>query len=160
MLPLQNIKFCVCIVSKIIVWLKMICVCVLWTKTYFSNCASQARHDITWSEHNLICVPLSAFFLRLLLPYERHIKGEQDKPLPLAKPRKQEVSQDKAPVAKVKAVGAKKLKGPNTPKPESKKERETVKDQEQSQVGDRALKFNLISLCSPNNASPTVMSAF
>ncbi|XP_051936568.1 AT-rich interactive domain-containing protein 5B [Hippocampus zosterae] len=33
---------------------------------------------------------------RLLLPYERHLRGEQDKPLPPAKPR----SQEKAPSAK------------------------------------------------------------
>ncbi|XP_039995902.1 AT-rich interactive domain-containing protein 5B [Xiphias gladius] len=71
---------------------------------------------------------------RLLLPYERHIKGEQDKPLPLAKPRKQEASQEKTSGAKAKGVGAKKLKGPHNPKLGSKKDRgETVKGQEQSQ---------------------------
>uniref|UniRef100_A0A8D3B2U4 ARID domain-containing protein n=1 Tax=Scophthalmus maximus TaxID=52904 RepID=A0A8D3B2U4_SCOMX len=77
---------------------------------------------------------------RLLLPYERHVRGEQDKPLPLAKPRKQECSQEKASGAKAKGVGAKKLKSPNNPnnpdnpKLGSKNERgETVKDQEQSQ---------------------------
>ncbi|TKS85916.1 AT-rich interactive domain-containing protein 5B [Collichthys lucidus] len=71
---------------------------------------------------------------RLLLPYERHIKGEQDKPLPLTKPRKQEASQEKVSGAKAKGVGAKKLKVPITPKLESKKDRgETVKGQEQSQ---------------------------
>ncbi|XP_073337848.1 AT-rich interactive domain-containing protein 5B [Pagrus major] len=71
---------------------------------------------------------------RLLLPYERHIKGETDKPLPLAKPRKQEVGQEKPLGAKAKGVGAKKLKGPNPPKPECKKDRgDTVKGQEQSQ---------------------------
>nr|XP_020454431.1 AT-rich interactive domain-containing protein 5B [Monopterus albus] len=70
---------------------------------------------------------------RLLLPYERHIKGEQDKPLPLTKPRKPEGSQEKASGAKAKGVGAKKLKS-NNPKLGSKKERgETVKGQEQSQ---------------------------
>lgn len=77
------------------------------------------------------------FFLRLLLPYERHIKGEQDKPLPLAKPRKQDGAQEKASVAgaKSKGVGAKKLKSPSSPKPGSKKDRgETAKGQEQSQV--------------------------
>ncbi|XP_070834292.1 AT-rich interactive domain-containing protein 5B-like [Chaetodon trifascialis] len=71
---------------------------------------------------------------RLLLPYERYLKGEQDKPLPLTKPRKQEGGQEKAPGAKAKGAGAKKLKGPNTPKLETKKDRgETVKGQEQSQ---------------------------
>ncbi|KAM4599004.1 AT-rich interactive domain-containing protein 5B isoform 2-T2 [Fundulus diaphanus] len=71
---------------------------------------------------------------RLLLPYERHLKGEQDKPLPLAKPRKQESSQEKAPGAgaKVKVVGAKKLKGPHPPKLGSKKERGEA-EQEQTQ---------------------------
>ncbi|XP_038592827.1 AT-rich interactive domain-containing protein 5B [Micropterus salmoides] len=71
---------------------------------------------------------------RLLLPYERHIKGEQDKPLPLAKSKKQEGSQEKPSGAKAKGMGAKKLKGPNNPKLGSKKdEGETVKGQEQSQ---------------------------
>ncbi|XP_077438036.1 aT-rich interactive domain-containing protein 5B [Vanacampus margaritifer] len=55
---------------------------------------------------------------RLLLPYERHLKGEQDKPLPLSKPR----SQEKAPSAKAKSVGAKKAKGPNAGKQASRKE--------------------------------------
>uniref|UniRef100_A0A3B5MD89 ARID domain-containing protein n=1 Tax=Xiphophorus couchianus TaxID=32473 RepID=A0A3B5MD89_9TELE len=75
---------------------------------------------------------------RLLLPYERHLKGEQDKPLPLAKPRKQEGSQEKASGAsvKVKVVGAKKLKGPNHPKLGSKKDRGEVK-QELTQVSVR-----------------------
>ncbi|CAN9499629.1 unnamed protein product [Ophioblennius macclurei] len=84
---------------------------------------------------------------RLLLPYERHIKGEQDKPLPLAKPRKQEGGQEKAAGAgaKAKGVGAKKLKGlSSNQKAGSKKERgeavaaavtttPTTKGQEQSQ---------------------------
>ncbi|XP_069000493.1 AT-rich interactive domain-containing protein 5B [Embiotoca jacksoni] len=71
---------------------------------------------------------------RLLLPYERHIKGEQDKPLPLTKPRKQDGCQEKAPGAKAKGVGAKKFKSPNNHRLGSKKDRgETVKGQEQSQ---------------------------
>ncbi|XP_026164977.1 AT-rich interactive domain-containing protein 5B [Mastacembelus armatus] len=69
---------------------------------------------------------------RLLLPYERHIKGEQDKPLPLAKPRKQEGCQEKAPGAKAKGAGAKKLKSNNT-KPGSKKDRVEAVSGEQSQ---------------------------
>lgn len=60
---------------------------------------------------------------RLLLPYERHIKGEQDKPLPLTKPRKQEAGQEKASGPKVKALGPKKAKPPNNPKQICKKER-------------------------------------
>uniref|UniRef100_A0A667YK32 AT-rich interaction domain 5B n=1 Tax=Myripristis murdjan TaxID=586833 RepID=A0A667YK32_9TELE len=72
---------------------------------------------------------------RLLLPYERHIKGEKDKPLPLVKPRKQEGSQERASGGKAKGVGAKKLKGPSNPKQGCKKEKgETGKSQEQSQV--------------------------
>ncbi|KAM4591001.1 AT-rich interactive domain-containing protein 5B [Odontesthes bonariensis] len=73
---------------------------------------------------------------RLLLPYERHINGEQDKPLPLFKPRKQEGSQEKASTTgtKAKGLGAKKLKAPNNLKPGSKKDRgEILKGQEQSQ---------------------------
>lgn len=76
-----------------------------------------------------------ASFLRLLLPYERHLKGEQDKPLPLPKPRKQDGVPDKAPSAKVKAAGAKKLKSANPSKSETKNDRgEAAKEQEQSQV--------------------------
>ncbi|XP_031602567.2 AT-rich interactive domain-containing protein 5B [Oreochromis aureus] len=71
---------------------------------------------------------------RLLLPYERHVKGEPDKPLPLAKPRKQESSQEKASGAKAKGLGAKKLKSLSNPKLGSKKDRgDTLKGQEQSQ---------------------------
>ncbi|KAM9809333.1 AT-rich interactive domain-containing protein 5B [Syngnathus typhle] len=67
---------------------------------------------------------------RLLLPYERHLKGEQDKPLPLAKPR----SQEKPPSTKAKGVGAKKAKGPSTGKQAAKKEcGEAAKGQQQSQ---------------------------
>ncbi|XP_034041287.1 AT-rich interactive domain-containing protein 5B isoform X2 [Thalassophryne amazonica] len=57
---------------------------------------------------------------RLLLPYERHIKGEQDKPLPLAKPRKQENIQEKGSGAKVKGGTPKKPKVPSNPKQDSK----------------------------------------
>ncbi|KAM8858679.1 AT-rich interactive domain-containing protein 5B isoform 1-T1 [Spinachia spinachia] len=71
---------------------------------------------------------------RLLLPYERHVKGEHDKPLPLVKAKKQEGGPEKASGAKAKGVGAKKFKGCNNPKLGSKKERgEAVKDHEQSQ---------------------------
>jgi len=83
---------------------------------------------------------LPAFFLRLLLPYERHVKGEHDKPLPFVKPKKQEGGQEKASGAKTKGVGAKKFKGSNNPKLGSKKDRgEAMKDQEQSQVSHRFL---------------------
>lgn len=87
-----------------------------------------------------MCVPLPAFFLRLLLPYERNVKGEHDKPLPLAKPKKQEGGQEKASGAKAKGVGAKKFKSLTNPKLGSKKDRgETVKGQEQSQVSHSLL---------------------
>uniref|UniRef100_G3P8U6 AT-rich interaction domain 5B n=1 Tax=Gasterosteus aculeatus TaxID=69293 RepID=G3P8U6_GASAC len=71
---------------------------------------------------------------RLLLPYERHVKGEHDKPLPLVKAKKQEGGPEKASGAKAKGVGAKKFKGCNNPKLGSKKDRgEAAKEQEQSQ---------------------------
>uniref|UniRef100_A0A3Q2ZJU8 AT-rich interaction domain 5B n=1 Tax=Kryptolebias marmoratus TaxID=37003 RepID=A0A3Q2ZJU8_KRYMA len=81
---------------------------------------------------------------RLLLPYERHLKGEQDKPLPLAKPRKQESSQEKASTAgaKTKAVGAKKLKGP---KPGSKKDKGET-SQEQTQVSPNCCLIRILSV--------------
>ncbi|XP_033835262.1 AT-rich interactive domain-containing protein 5B [Periophthalmus magnuspinnatus] len=71
---------------------------------------------------------------RLLLPYERHIKGEQDKPLPLTKPRKQEGGAEKVPGAKLKGLGTKKPKNPNNPKQAIKKERgDATAGPEQSQ---------------------------
>ncbi|XP_072293751.1 AT-rich interactive domain-containing protein 5B [Eucyclogobius newberryi] len=71
---------------------------------------------------------------RLLLPYERHIKGEQDKPLPMTKPRKQEGVQEKAPGVSLKGLGAKKPKNPSNPKQGCKKERgDATTGQEQSQ---------------------------
>lgn len=90
----------------------------------------------------MIISALPTFFLRLLLPYERHIKGEPDKPLPLAKPRKQETSQEKASGAKAKGLGAKKLKSLSNPKLGSKKDRgDTLKGQEQSQVGSKPIQL-------------------
>ncbi|XP_053731908.1 AT-rich interactive domain-containing protein 5B [Synchiropus splendidus] len=69
---------------------------------------------------------------RLLLPYERHLKGESDKPLPLVKPRK-EGSQEKSPGVKVKGVGAKKLKNLSNPKAVALKE-QSEGGKEQSQM--------------------------
>ncbi|XP_077468727.1 aT-rich interactive domain-containing protein 5B isoform X2 [Stigmatopora argus] len=67
---------------------------------------------------------------RLLLPYERHLKGEQDKPLPLSKPRNHE----KAPPAKVKGVaGVKKVKVPSGVKTVRKDRGEMAATQRQSQ---------------------------
>ncbi|XP_077350649.1 aT-rich interactive domain-containing protein 5B [Festucalex cinctus] len=74
---------------------------------------------------------------RLLLAYERHLKGEQDKPLPLSKPR----SQEKAPsAAKAKSVGAKKAKGPNAAKQASRKERSGSGEKGQQQSQDPKVK--------------------
>lgn len=93
---------------------------------------------------------------RLLLPYERHIKGEQDKPLPLTKPRKQECSQEKISGAKAKGLGAKKLKSPNNPKQGSKKDRgDTVKGQEQSQ--DSKAKEEIHNLSAVKQEEPIVI---
>lgn len=107
--------------------------------------------------------------LRLLLPYERHVKGEHDKPLPLVKAKKQEGGPEKASGAKAKGVGAKKFKGCNNPKLGSKKDRgEAAKEQEQSQVSHRLLirisprsefRLPLNSLCFLIHASPSVRNS-
>ena len=85
---------------------------------------------------------LAWFLSRLLLPYERHSKGEKDEPLPLVKPRKQEGGQEK--VVGVKAKGAKKAKGSSSnPKQGNKKDREeTKKDQHPSQVSHENIQSN------------------
>ncbi|XP_048406910.1 AT-rich interactive domain-containing protein 5B isoform X1 [Stegostoma tigrinum] len=49
---------------------------------------------------------------RLILPYERYIKGEEDKPLPPVKPRKQESSPPESE-SKVRAAAAKRKTEPN-----------------------------------------------
>ncbi|KAM6956220.1 AT-rich interactive domain-containing protein 5B-like [Aplochiton taeniatus] len=61
--------------------------------------------------------------MKLLLPYERHTKGENDKPLPSGKPKKQEPGSQEA-AAKPKAAGAKKPKGAFGGKQVAKKEKE------------------------------------
>ncbi|XP_057703968.1 AT-rich interactive domain-containing protein 5B isoform X2 [Corythoichthys intestinalis] len=66
---------------------------------------------------------------RLLLPYERHLKGEQDKPLPLTKPRNHE----KATSAKAKGAGVKKAKGSSGAKQARKERVEAAKAQQESQ---------------------------
>lgn len=95
--------------------------------------AVQWQMDLLTVSHECIITScFHRFVFRLLLPYERHLKGEQDMPLPLTKPRKQESSQEKASAAgaKTKAVGVKKLKGP---KPGSKKDKGETR-LEQTQV--------------------------
>lgn len=68
---------------------------------------------------------------RLILPYERFIKGEEDKPLPPVKPRKQESSSQESE-GKTKASGAKRAKHEV---PKSKKEKEDArKPQDASEV--------------------------
>lgn len=68
---------------------------------------------------------------RLILPYERFIKGEEDKPLPPIKPRKQENSAQENE-NKTKVSGAKRIKHEI---PKSKKEKENApKPQDAAEV--------------------------
>ncbi|XP_005520483.1 PREDICTED: AT-rich interactive domain-containing protein 5B isoform X4 [Pseudopodoces humilis] len=68
---------------------------------------------------------------RLILPYERFIKGEEDKPLPPVKPRKQDNSSQEGE-AKTKVSGAKRIKNENQ---KSKKEKDnSQKPQDASEV--------------------------
>ncbi|XP_075279192.1 AT-rich interactive domain-containing protein 5B isoform X3 [Opisthocomus hoazin] len=68
---------------------------------------------------------------RLILPYERFIKGEEDKPLPPVKPRKQDNSSQEGD-AKTKMSGTKRIKNENQ---KSKKEKENAqKPQDASEV--------------------------
>uniref|UniRef100_A0A8C6NBA1 Uncharacterized protein n=1 Tax=Melopsittacus undulatus TaxID=13146 RepID=A0A8C6NBA1_MELUD len=68
---------------------------------------------------------------RLILPYERFIKGEEDKPLPPVKPRKQDNSSQESEV-KTKVSGTKRIKNENQ---KSKKEKDNVqKPQDASEV--------------------------
>ncbi|XP_059928580.1 AT-rich interactive domain-containing protein 5B [Gadus macrocephalus] len=78
---------------------------------------------------------------RLLLPYERNLKGQSDTPLPLVKAKKQEGSQDKAAAARAKGSGAKKSKGSHNPKQgreKREKEDETEKCKEKLQDYDES----------------------
>lgn len=78
---------------------------------------------------NFVCVCWEEFlelidylFFRLILPYERFIKGEEDKPLPPVKPRKQDnVTQEGE--SKIKMSGTKRIKNENQ---KSKKEKENA----------------------------------
>lgn len=75
--------------------------------------------------------PLFWFPFRLILPYERFIKGEEDKPLPPIKPRKQENSSQENE-NKTKVAGAKRIKHEIS---KSKKEKENApKPQDASEV--------------------------
>ncbi|XP_036590964.1 AT-rich interactive domain-containing protein 5B isoform X1 [Trichosurus vulpecula] len=59
---------------------------------------------------------------RLILPYERFIKGEEDKPLPPVKPRKQDNSSQESE-SKTKLSGTKRVKSEN---PKNKKEKDNA----------------------------------
>ncbi|XP_061230005.1 AT-rich interactive domain-containing protein 5B isoform X4 [Neopsephotus bourkii] len=68
---------------------------------------------------------------RLILPYERFIKGEEDKPLPPVKPRKQDNCSQESEV-KTKVSGTKRIKNENQ---KSKKEKDNAqKPQDASEV--------------------------
>ncbi|XP_054688160.1 AT-rich interactive domain-containing protein 5B isoform X2 [Grus americana] len=68
---------------------------------------------------------------RLILPYERFIKGEEDKPLPPVKPRKQDNSSQEGE-GKTKVSGTKRIKNENQ---KSKKEKDNAqKPQDASEV--------------------------
>ncbi|XP_018616667.2 AT-rich interactive domain-containing protein 5B isoform X1 [Scleropages formosus] len=71
---------------------------------------------------------------RLILPYERYTKGEEDKPLPPAKPRKAEAGAQEG-VAKTKVVIAKRPKDEQNQKPKTEKD-VSVKSPEPSLVPD------------------------
>ncbi|XP_039215975.1 AT-rich interactive domain-containing protein 5B [Crotalus tigris] len=74
---------------------------------------------------------------RLILPYERYIKGEEDKPLPQVKPRKQEVAQEAE--SKIKLAGTKRIKHENV---KSKKEREEAPKPQDPAEGSSAKEKN------------------
>uniref|UniRef100_A0A8D0GS16 AT-rich interactive domain-containing protein 5B n=1 Tax=Sphenodon punctatus TaxID=8508 RepID=A0A8D0GS16_SPHPU len=68
---------------------------------------------------------------RLILPYERYIKGEEDKPLPPVKPRKQDNSSQEGE-SKTKVFGTRRIKNENQ---KSKKEKDNAqKPQDASKV--------------------------
>lgn len=87
------------------------------------------------------------YTFRLILPYERFIKGEEDKPLPPIKPRKQENSSQENE-NKTKISGTKRIKHEI---PKSKKEKENApKSQDASEVScSPPQKY----LCEPGPAS-------
>lgn len=71
------------------------------------------------------------YLFRLILPYERFIKGEEDKPLPPIKPRKQENNSHENE-NKTKVSGTKRIKHEIS---KSKKEKENApKSQDASEV--------------------------
>lgn len=89
---------------------------------------------------------------RLILPYERFIKGEEDKPLPPIKPRKQENSSQENE-NKTKVSGAKRIKHEI---PKSKKEKENApKPQDAAEVSSEQEKeHEILSQKSINDLLP------
>lgn len=99
--------------------------CLYWEKTY-SPTAS-----ILLLALPALADPLFLCPFRLILPYERFIKGEEDKPLPPIKPRKQE-NNSQENENKTKVSGAKRIKHEIS---KSKKEKENApKPQDTSEV--------------------------
>ncbi|XP_059585850.1 AT-rich interactive domain-containing protein 5B isoform X3 [Alligator mississippiensis] len=79
---------------------------------------------------------------RLILPYERFIKGEEDKPLPPLKPRKQDISSQEGET-KTKVAGTKRIKNENQ---KSKKEKDNAqKPQDAAEVSSDQEKDQEIS---------------
>ncbi|XP_019363440.1 PREDICTED: AT-rich interactive domain-containing protein 5B isoform X1 [Gavialis gangeticus] len=79
---------------------------------------------------------------RLILPYERFIKGEEDKPLPPVKPRKQDISSQEGET-KTKVAGTKRIKNESQ---KSKKEKDNPqKPQDASEVSSEQEKNQEIS---------------
>lgn len=90
----------------------------------------QAQSDVVMRTGHLI-YHLFCFPFRLILPYERFIKGEEDKPLPPIKPRKQE-NNSQENENRTKVSGTKRIKHEL---PKNKKEKEnTPKPQDTSEV--------------------------
>uniref|UniRef100_A0A4W2BXP2 AT-rich interactive domain-containing protein 5B n=1 Tax=Bos indicus x Bos taurus TaxID=30522 RepID=A0A4W2BXP2_BOBOX len=84
---------------------------------------------------------------RLILPYERFIKGEEDKPLPPIKPRKQE-NNSQENENKTKVSGAKRIKHEiskskkekeNAPKPQDASEVSSEQEKEQETVNQKSI---------------------
>ncbi|KAL4640113.1 AT-rich interactive domain-containing protein 5B isoform X1 [Arapaima gigas] len=80
---------------------------------------------------------------RLILPYERYTRGEEDKPLPPAKPRKQEASNQEGAI-KTKVATAKRPKDEQNQKSRTEKDI-SVKGPEPSLVPDDEMKSQVVA---------------
>ncbi|CAH6789787.1 Arid5b [Phodopus roborovskii] len=94
----------------------------------------------------LMCYPF-CFPFRLILPYERFIKGEEDKPLPPIKPRKQE-NNSQENENKTKVSGTKRIKHElsknkkekeNTPKPQDTSEVSSEQGKEEETLSQKSI---------------------